>query len=99
VRFWKKSADKKYLYLRKWDVHGWRKLMKRIFVILHINWFSTDTIKEYVMGWNRRMREENEKFKGFGLKIVRGPLGRLRHEWEKILKISSMKRMGECGGS
>jgi hypothetical protein len=37
-------------------------------------------IKKYVMGWNRRMREENETFRGFGLKIVSGPLGRLRHE-------------------
>jgi len=43
------------------------------------------------------MREENEKLRGFGLKILKGPLGRPRHEWEKILEMSSMNRMGECG--
>jgi len=56
-------------------------------------------IKKYAMGWNRRMHEENERLGGFGLKIVKGPLGRLRHEWEKILEICSVKRMGECGGN
>jgi hypothetical protein len=56
-------------------------------------------IKKYAMGWNRRMREENEKLRRFGLKIVKGPLGRLRHEWDKILQIYSMKRMGEYGGN
>jgi hypothetical protein len=63
-RFWKQDADKKYLYLRKRDAGGWRNLMKRIFIILHINWYSTDIIRKYAMGWNRRMREENEKLRG-----------------------------------
>ena len=54
-------------------------------------------IKKYAMGWNCRMCEENEKLRGFGLKILKGPLGRPRHEWEKILEMSSMNRMGECG--
>jgi hypothetical protein len=61
--------------------------MKRIFIILHTDWYSTDMIKKYAMGWNRRMREVNEELRGFGLKIVKGPLGRSRHEWEKILEI------------
>jgi hypothetical protein len=53
--------------------------MKRFFIILHTNWYSTDMIKKYAMGLNRRMREENENLRGFGLKTVKGPLGRPRH--------------------
>ena len=45
------------------------------------------------------MGGEKGNLRGFALKIVKGPLGRPRHEWEKILNMSSMKRMGECGGN
>ena len=66
-RFWKQGADIKCLYLRKRDVDDWRKLMTRVFIILHTNWYSTDMIKKYAMSWNRRMRGEKEKLRRFGV--------------------------------
>ena len=99
MRFWKQGADINCFYLRKRDASGWRNLMKWVFIILHTNWHSIYKVKKYAMGWNCRMGGEKGNLRGFALKIVKGPLGRPRHEWEKILNMSSMKRMGECGGN
>jgi len=70
--FGNRVLTKTYLCLRERDAGGWRNLTKRIFLLFYTSCYLTDMIKKYGIGWNRRMRGENEKLRGYGLKIVKG---------------------------